>query len=64
MTKSEFKKGVIIYKSHPLKNGLISVTYAVRLNSTTVTTESTTIIEKNGGALNSLFVNLTTSPIH
>jgi|15BtaG_2_1085339.scaffolds.fasta_scaffold09810_3 hypothetical protein len=64
MTKSEFKKGVKIYKSHPLKNGLISVTYAMRLNSTTVTTESTTIIEKNGGALNSLFVSLTTSPIH
>jgi len=59
MTKSEFKKSVKIYKSHLLKNGFISVTYANVLSPSTVTTETTLEIEKNGGALNSLFVYLT-----
>ena len=64
MKKSEFKKSVKIYKSHNLKNGFISVTYANIINRPHsikpwgVTTETTVEIEKNGGALNSLFVHL------
>ena len=59
MEKSEFAKGVKIYKSHLLKNGFISITYANVLSPSTVTTETTVEIEKNGGALNSLFAHLT-----
>ena len=59
MKKSEFKKSVKIYKSRLLKNGFISVTYANVLGASTVTTETTVEIEKNGGALNSLFLYLT-----
>jgi len=59
MEKSEFKKSVKIYKSHLLKNGFISVTYVNVLGASTVTTETTVEIEKNGGALNSLFLYLT-----
>jgi hypothetical protein len=59
MKKSQFAKTIKIYKSHLLKNGFISVTYANVLSPSTVTTETTVQIEKSGGALNSLFVHLT-----
>lgn len=55
MTKKEFAKTVKIYKSHKLKNGLISVTYAYRLGDDTVSTQHTVAIEDKGGALTSLY---------
>ena len=54
MTKKEFSKTVKIYKSHKLKNGFISVTYAYILGHNTVSTEHTVAIEDKGGALTSL----------
>ena len=63
MNKSEFKNHVQIYKSHPLKNGFISVTYASVLGQNTVSTESTIEIEKDGGALNSLYKHLVVQEI-
>ena len=59
MTKEEFAKTVVIYKSHKLKNGFISVTYAYVLGNNTVSTQRTVEIENMGGALTSLFYNLT-----
>ena len=58
MKKSEFKTTVEIYKSHNLKNNFISITYANVLCNNTVGTESTIEIEKEGGALNSLYIHL------
>ena len=55
MTKSEFAKTVRIYKSHKLKNGFISITYAHVLGNNTVSTEHTQEVEDKGGALTSLF---------
>ena len=55
MTKKEFAKTVKIFKSHKLKNGFISVTYAYVLNDTTVSTQYTVGIEDKGGALTSLY---------
>lgn len=57
MNKKEFSKTVRIYKSHSLSNGLISVTYANILDSNTISTEHTEIIENKGGALTSLFLH-------
>jgi len=54
-TINEFKKGVVIYKSHPLRNGFISITYSTALGPCTVSTERTVEIEKHGGALHSLY---------
>lgn len=56
MNKQEFKSTVKIYKSHTLKNNFISITYSTILDSNTVSTETTIEIEKDGGALNSLYV--------
>ena len=56
MTKKEFSKTIRIYKSHNLKNDYISVTYATVLSPNTVSEETTIEIEKNGGALNSLYI--------
>lgn len=58
-TIKEFKKDVKIYKSHKLKNGFISVTYAYVYNSTTCSTEETVEIENKGGALHSLYAYYT-----
>jgi len=58
MKKSEFKTKVKIYKSHNLKNNFISITYASLLGNNTVSKESTIEIEKEGGALNSLYIHL------
>ena len=55
MTKKEFSKTVKIYKSHPVKNGFISITYATVLAPYTVSTEETVCIENKGGALTSLY---------
>jgi hypothetical protein len=55
MKLTEFKKSVIIYKSHPLRNGFISITYSTVLGINTVSGERTVEIEKNGGALHSLY---------
>lgn len=55
MTKKEFAKTVEIYKSHKLRNGFISVTYAHLLGNNTVSTEITEEIENKGGALTSLY---------
>ena len=57
-TIKDFKKDVIIYKSHKLKNGFISITYAVKLGPNTVSTERTVEIENKGGALHSLYAYL------
>ena len=54
MELKEFKKGIVIYKSHKLKNNFISVTYANKLSLCTVSTEKTVEIEDKGGALTSL----------
>ena len=59
-TFNEFKKDVVFYKSHKLKNGFISITYAVILGTNTVSTEKTVEIENNGGALHSLYNYYTT----
>ena len=59
MTKSEFAKTVVIYKSHKLKNGFISVAYAYILGHNTVSDERKVEIENMGGALTSLFYHLT-----
>ena len=58
MNLAEFKKTVEIYKSHNLKNNFISITYANVLCNNSVGTESTIEIEKNGGALISLYFHL------
>lgn len=55
MTKQEFSKTVKIYKSHKLANGFISITYANKLSSTTVSDEIVVEIENKGGALTSLY---------
>lgn len=55
MTIRQFTKTqVIIYKSHLLKNNFISVTFAYRLNPTTVSTDKKLIIDKKGGGAQSL----------
>jgi hypothetical protein len=55
MTIRQFTKTqVIIYKSHLLKNNFISVTFAHRFDATTVSKQKTLIIEKTGGAAESL----------
>ena len=54
-SKNEFSKAVIIYRSHKLRNGFISVTYANRLNETTVSVSKKVEIEDKGGALTSLY---------
>jgi len=54
-TIKDFKKDVIIYKSHKLKNSFISITYAVKLGPNTVSTDKTVEIENKGGALHSLY---------
>ena len=40
-TIKDFKNTVKIYKSHKLKNGFISITYAVKLGSNACTNEKT-----------------------
>ena len=55
MTKKEFKKEVVIYKSHKLANGFISVTYALIIGNGMVSTEKTVKIKNKRGALASLF---------
>ena len=57
ITKKEFSKTVRIYKSHALKNGLISITYCDILGPNTISDEKTIIAEKHGGALNSLYIH-------
>ena len=59
MSKSEFAKTVVIYKSHKLKNNFISVTYAYVLGHNTVSTDRKVEIENMGGALTSLFYHET-----
>ena len=54
-TFNEFKKDVVLYKSHKVKNGFISITYAITLGVNCVSTERTVEIENNGGALHSLY---------
>ena len=54
-TIKDFKKDVVIYKSHKLKNGFISITYAVKFGSNAFSNEKTIEIEDKGGALHSLF---------
>ena len=56
MTKHEFSKTVEIYRYHNLKNGFISITFAYVYNQSLKTTSKTIKIEKNGGALNSLYI--------
>lgn len=56
MTKAEFSKTVKIYKSHNLANGFISITFARIIGPSTVSTETTRVLEKNGGALNTLYM--------
>lgn len=58
MTKQEFSKTVRIYKSHKLRNGFISVTYADILGPNTISTENKVEIEDKGGALTSLYRHL------
>ena len=58
MTKEEFKKTVKIHKSHTLKNGFISITYAYVLGNNTVSAENKIVAYKNGGAFNSLYIYL------
>ena len=59
MTTREFTKtGVVIYKSHKLKNNFISVTFAYRYNATTVSTIKKLEIENKGGAAKSLMAYL------
>lgn len=58
-TIKEFKKYVKIYKSHKLKNGFISITYAITLGCDVVSTERTIEIENKGGALHSLYAYCT-----
>jgi hypothetical protein len=55
MTKKEFSKTIIIYKSHKLKNNFISITYASVLAINKVSTEKIVEIENTGGALTSLY---------
>lgn len=61
MNKREFSKNVRIYKSHKLKNGYISITFAWILQRnpvgivTTVSTQSTVELENQGGALTTLW---------
>lgn len=57
MNRHNFYKTVKIYKSHKLANGFISITYASILGNNTVSEEITVRIEKDGGALNSLYVH-------
>ena len=54
-TIKDFKKDVIIYKSHKLKNDFISITYAVKFNRNAFSDEKTIEIENKGGALHSLY---------
>ena len=56
ITKQEFSKTVRIYKSHPLKNGLISITYCDILGYNTISVEKTIVAQKHGGTLNSLYI--------
>lgn len=63
MTLQQFKKEVVIYKSHNLKNGFISITYADILAPNTCSTERTIEIEKHGGALHSLYYHETDYPL-
>ena len=56
-TIKEFSKTVKIYKSHKLKNGFISITYATILGCDTISTERTIEIENKGGALQSLYAH-------
>lgn len=60
ITKSEFAKTILIYKSHKLKNNFISVTYAHVLWHNTVSTQITVEIENMGGALTSLYYDSVT----
>jgi len=56
MTKQEFSKTVKIYKSHNRANGFISITFARILGPGAMSTETTRVLEKNGGALNTLYM--------
>lgn len=58
ITKKEFAKTVIIDRSHKLRNGFISVTYAYILGNNAVSTQYTVEIEDKGGALTSLYAHL------
>lgn len=59
ITKTEFAKTVKIYKSHRLKNGFISITYAYVIGDNTVSEQHTEEIEDKGGALTSLWIEKT-----
>jgi hypothetical protein len=54
-TLKEFKKDFVIYKSHKLANGFISITFASRLSTNTVSTQTTIKVENIGGAWKSLY---------
>ena len=54
-TFKDFKNNVIIYKSHKLKNGFISITYAVIFSRNVCSNEKTIEIEDKCGALHSLY---------
>jgi len=55
VTLKEFKKDFIIYKSHKLANGFISITSASILGDNTVSTPTTRQVENVGGAWKSLY---------
>jgi hypothetical protein len=57
MTKQDFSKTVVIYKSHKLANRFISITYAYLLGNNSVSTENKIEIEDKGGALTSLYMH-------
>ena len=54
-TFKDLKNNVIIYKSHKLNNGFISITYAVIFSRNACSNEKTIEIEDHGGALHSLY---------
>ena len=58
MTKKQFYKTVKIYSSHILICDRISISYSYYVDKNTLTVRKTIIVEKNGGALNSLFLYL------
>lgn len=57
MTKLEFSKTVRIFRSHSLKNAMISITFSYVLSESCQSVSNTVVIKKIGGALNSLYIS-------
>jgi hypothetical protein len=58
MSKEDFAKTVKIYKSHDTQyNSRMAITYANKLSPTTMSSQKTIDVAKNGGALNSLWLH-------